>query len=91
MDSAEAEGRGRPVRRLSENDVMIDDHLPPVQRVAMAIPVRDGGRKKDRYREIGHQLRCVFNDVVNEPIPADLITLLKKLEERSGPRPETDS
>lgn len=41
-------------------------------------------KKKERYRDIGQELRRMFDDVVSEPIPEDLLALMKKLEEQSG-------
>lgn len=43
-------------------------------------------KRKERYREIGRELRRMFDDVVSEPIPDDLKELVKKLEEQSGGR-----
>ena len=40
--------------------------------------------RKQRYREIGHELRRMFDDVVNEPVPEDLLTLVKKLDGKTG-------
>ncbi len=41
-------------------------------------------RKRQRYRDIGQELRRMFDDVLNEPIPEDLVDLVKKLEQQPG-------
>jgi hypothetical protein len=46
---------------------------------------------KERYRDIGPELRRMFNDVVNEPIPDDLMSLIKKLEKQYGDGSESES
>ena len=37
-------------------------------------------KKNDPYREIGRRLRRLFDDVVNEPLPEELMALVRKLE-----------
>ena len=41
-------------------------------------------KNKERYREIGDELQRMFNDVLSEPIPEDLLARVKKLEDQSG-------
>ncbi|HXJ03199.1 MAG TPA: NepR family anti-sigma factor [Micropepsaceae bacterium] len=37
-----------------------------------------------RQRAIGRELRRMYDDVVQEPIPEDFIDLLKKIDESKG-------
>jgi hypothetical protein len=48
-------------------------------------------QKTERYRELGKELRQMFDDVVYEPIPTDLMELLQKLDKQSGGGSEKDS
>jgi hypothetical protein len=48
-------------------------------------------KKNDHYEDIGQELRRMFNDVLSEPIPDDLLSLVKKLEEQSEDEPEPQS
>lgn len=52
---------------------------PPPQRRRTA-----AGRRKDPLgpdSEIGSRLRAIYSDIEREPIPADLIELLERLDE----------
>ena len=48
-------------------------------------------KKRRRYDQIGRELRQMFKDVVNEPIPSDLLDLVDKLEEQSDGEPEEEN
>jgi urease accessory protein UreF len=45
---------------------------------------REENRKiRARQRAIGRELRRVFDDVVEEPVPDEFLSLLKKIDERA--------
>lgn len=50
-----------------------------------AAPPRPQGRIDPQLQEhIGHQLRSLYNEVVEEPIPDRFLKLLEELERKSG-------
>ncbi|SHG65212.1 hypothetical protein SAMN02745157_4616 [Kaistia soli DSM 19436] len=53
---------------------------PPLPGQALS-PGRDG--KEDW---IGRQLRRVFDDALNEPLPDDIMSLLERIDDNSGER-----
>lgn len=44
-----------------------------------------------RQQAIGHELRRLFDSVVQEPVPNDFLELLKKIDASEEDRPEEDS
>jgi hypothetical protein len=40
---------------------------------------------RSRQRAIGRELRRMFDDVAQEPVPADFMDLLKKIDSSGGP------
>ena len=66
----------------------VASELPPKVERAVRMPQT---KKSDRYEDIGQELRRMFNDVLSEPIPEDLLSLVKKLETQSGDEPESES
>jgi hypothetical protein len=47
----------------------------------------DAGLEPELQAHIGRQLRAMYNEVVNEPVPDRLLRLLKELERKRADKP----
>ncbi len=46
-----------------------------------------GGKKSERRKHLGDNLRKLYDDVVNEPVPQEMLELLARLREEPPPKP----
>jgi hypothetical protein len=78
MDERDPERRGQ-VLGMTEPQTGPTRHRPSEGDAAIALPT-------DVQAFIGRQLRAVYNDVVNEPVPDRFVKLLEELERKKGGR-----
>jgi len=73
------------VKEAPAESRVIDEKMEPRSRIGEDLAPRNApAQKKERYRALGKELRRMFDDVVHEPIPTDLMELLQKLDKQSG-------
>ena len=70
-------GRRRQVMDMAANEIGSIQNRPSTEDVAIPLPT-------DVQAFIGRQLRAVYNDVVNEPVPDRFVKLLEELERKQG-------
>lgn len=72
-----------------EKDMKGDAHLSPSVGSAAA---RGGAPQRDGKEDwIGRQLRRVFDDALNEPLPDDIMSLLERIDEHPSEQAKPES
>jgi len=62
---------------------MITEHTPGTANAASSLPV-NGGLEPELQDHIGRQLRAVYDEVLNEPVPDRFLRLLAELERKQA-------
>jgi len=82
-----SQGRPPPESRPAQGQTGTGGDAPPPQAPAASTATGGaGGRGGAIDRHISRQLRAIYDEVVNEPIPEHLTRLLEDLDRKQGNR-----